>query len=534
MKRLIAICLVLCMAVGLMACGKKEGANAETVDPNAIAKIVNGETVSYAMNPEEIIAAVAENGNTQITLLKDVSMNTTLSLPYSATLDLGGYTLRTNEKQGVGIIVESAGTENGITTVKNGTVRSYADCLRVKAGGMVVENADLYCTYGICTVLFDTNEAYKEMNRISGSNLVSLAQGCFSFYTADGDYAKTGITIENSTLYALNQEGAKVFHKAGSAITGCVELGENVKIYSYAKILAPAEMWFNGSGMAKEKVTTTVDGTEYKDITCWQEDTENKVIDVLMIGNSFCWYFVEELHGVADAGGVQLNVHNLYEAGCVVQEHWDWLQSDAEKYEQFWVTNDFGRFKNPENLKASAALAYGNWDVITFQQHYGTGVTLVDSAREKLLVADGYFDYLKTNYPNAKLYWHNTWAYQVGYSEKIATTADQTLRQNNINMVSQEVADRNGVDQIPGGQAWAIARRTVGDDLCKSDMLHDGDVGGGQYLNACIWFEVLTGKSCIGNTWRPENYRLSEEKIVGLQQAAHQAVAEMYGEDYAK
>ena len=174
------------------------------------------------------------------------------------------------------------------------------------------------------------------------------------------------------------------------------------------------------------------------------------------------------------------------------------------------------------------------WDVITFQQHYGSGVTKVEAAREKLVNADGYFDYLKTNFPNAKLYWHNTWAYQVGFSDAIATTADQKVRQDNINMLSQEVADRNGVDQIPGGQAWAIARKTVGDDLCKSDLYHDGDVGGGQYLNACIWFEVLTGKSCIGNTWRPDTYRLDEAKIVGLQQAAHQAVAEMYGADYAK
>ena len=534
MKRLIAILLVLCMAVGLVACGKKDAPAAEQVDPNAIAKIVNGTETKYVKTPEEMVAAVAENGNTQITLLKDVSMNTSLNLPYSATLDLGGFTLMTNQKQGIGIMVDKAGTENGITTVKNGTVRSYADCLRVKGGGMVVENADLYCTYGTCTVLYDTNEAYKELNRITGSSLVSNAQGCFSFYTNDGDYSKTGITIQDSALYALNAEGAKVFHKGGAAVTGCVELGKGVKIYSYAKILAPKEMWFNGSGMAKEKVTATVDGTDYAEITCWQEDTENQVIDVLMIGNSFCWYFVEELHGVADAAGVQLNVNNLYEAGCLVQEHWDWLQSDAEEYEQFWITNDFGRFKNPENLKASAALAYDEWDVITFQQHYGSGVTKVEAAREKLVNADGYFDYLKTNFPNAKLYWHNTWAYQVGFSDAIATTADQKVRQDNINMLSQEVADRNSVDQIPGGQAWAIARKTVGDDLCKSDLYHDGDVGGGQYLNACIWFEVLTGKSCIGNTWRPDTYRLDEAKIAGLQQAAHQAVAEMYGADYAK
>ena len=79
----------------------------------------------------------------------------------------------------------------------------------------------------------------------------------------------------------------------------------------------------------------------------------------------------------------------------------------------------------------------------------------------------------------------------------------------------------------------ARANELVGDTLCLEDMYHDGDVGGGQYLNACVWFEVLTGKSCIGNTWRP-SYELSEERITQLQLAAHQAVAECYGEDYAK
>lgn len=60
------------------------------------------------------------------------------------------------------------------------------------------------------------------------------------------------------------------------------------------------------------------------------------------------------------------------------------------------------------------------------------------------------------------------------------------------------------------------------------DMYHDGDIGGGQYLTASVWFEILTGRSCIGNTYRPD-YELSEEKIAALQQAAHEAVAMMNG-----
>lgn len=58
------------------------------------------------------------------------------------------------------------------------------------------------------------------------------------------------------------------------------------------------------------------------------------------------------------------------------------------------------------------------------------------------------------------------------------------------------------------------------------DYSHDGDIGGGQYLNACVWLETLTGTSCIGNTFRP-NYDLSEDMIDMLQQAAHEAVEQM-------
>ena len=480
---------------------------------------------------DELVAAIDPSGNSVVTLLKDLETKDTIKLPYSCTIDFAGHTVTTNPKKGIGVIVEASGSENVTTTLKGGVLNTYAECVRVKKGAVVIENMQMHAAYGTCLTLCEGGELE---SRIDNSTLASAAYSCISWLTVEEDYSQCVLTVTNTDLIAYDPEGAVVFHKGGNAVTGLIDLGQGTNVYSYAQKVASKEMLFNGSGMAKTVTEVTVNGQTLSGITKWSEDTENKVIDVLMVGNSFCWYFVEELHGVADAAGVQINVNNLYEAGCLVQEHWDWLQTDSEKYEQFWITNDFGRFKHPNNLRLSRAVAYDDWDVITLQQHYGAGVTLVDAAYEKLVNADDLFDYFESTCPDAKLYWHNTWAYQVGYSEKIATTADQTLRQNNINMISQDVADRNGVDQIPAGQAWAIARRTVGDDLCKSDLYHDGDVGGGQYLNACIWFEVLTGKSCIGNTWRPTDYRLSEEKIAGLQLAAHQAVAEMYGADYAK
>ena len=525
MKKIISLLLILCMAVGLFGCSK-----AEKIDPNAIAGVAVGGATKYVLTVDELVAAIDASGNSVVTLLKDVEAKDTLKLPYSCTIDFNGHTLATNPQKGIGLIVEEAGSENATTTLKNGVLNTYAECVRVKKGAIVIEGMEMNASYGTCVSIGDPDAL---VNSITGSKLTSAKFNCVSWITAEADYSKCTLTVTNSELIAHDPEGGMVFHKGGNAVAGLIDLGAGVKIYSFAEKIAPKEMWFNGSGMAKTVTDVTVKGEKISGITMWSEDTEDQVIDVLMIGNSFCWYFVEELHGVANAAGVQLNVNNLYEAGCYVQEHWDWFQADAENYEQFWITNDFGRFKHPENLKLSAALAYDDWDVITLQQHYGGGVKDVDAALAKLEHADDIYDYLKANFPEAELYWQNTWAYQVGH-ESMPSTADQKLRQNNINTVSQIVAERNDVPQIPSGQAWAIARTTVGDNLCKSDMLHDGDVGGGQYLNACVWFEVLTGKSCIGNTWRPTDYRLSEDKVVELQKAAHQAVADMYGADYAK
>ena len=104
---------------------------------------------------------------------------------------------------------------------------------------------------------------------------------------------------------------------------------------------------------------------------------------------------------------------------------------------------------------------------------------------------------------------------------------------------------------IPTGDAWEMVRdmelftRPVAPfldaerfSLCsrivkevfRDDYTHDGDIGGGQYLNACVWFEMLTGESCLENSFRPvyklgdTDCSLTEEKITVLQNAAHRAV----------
>ena len=260
-----------------------------------------------------------------------------------------------------------------------------------------------------------------------------------------------------------------------------------------------------------------------------------EVKNILMIGNSFCFYFVEELYGVAAAAGFDPTIVNVYEAGCTMQEHWKYLLSLPVSFYQIYRTDSTGRVKISESAKLSETLESAQWDVISLQQHFTP--TLAYYPHSALESCEPYVTeilaHLRDQQPQAELFWHQTWAYQSNY--KGMNQEKQQRQHDNIRIASRKLCEDHKIGIIPSGDAWALARANtaVGDVLCKDDAYHDGDIGGGQYLNACVWFEVLFGKSCVGNTWRP-NYALSEERISALQQAAHEAVASVYGAEYAK
>ncbi len=274
------------------------------------------------------------------------------------------------------------------------------------------------------------------------------------------------------------------------------------------------------------------------------DPTLDDTVNVLMIGNSFCYYYVEELYEIAKAAGIKMQVCNLYYSGCKLKQHWEWYRGDERNY-NYYFTDENGR-RSKKSIDLMTALRQENWDVISLQQHFGTNIAYsYDECLASCIPYDAkLFNLLKGFFPMSKLYWHQTWAYEVGYNRSggpVNTAEDQNKCYQNIRAVSQKIAANNNVSLIPSGDAWQIARANpaVGDKLCarlgvyddEGDQYHDGDIGGGQYLNACVWFEVLTKKSCIGNPWRPD-YALDFEKIPHLQKAAHEAVSAIYGENY--
>ena len=276
---------------------------------------------------------------------------------------------------------------------------------------------------------------------------------------------------------------------------------------------------------------------------------EDDVIDILMVGNSFCYYYVEELVGIAAAAGVKMRVCNLYYSGCKMSQHYNWWTKGEAPYQFFDTTVEGGR-KQTNNVSLEWCLAQGEWDYISIQSLNINTSDPVQLMADNKLYLDTFYGYFREQFPNAKLMYHQTWSYAVGTAGNGTVTTPEKQVANHIRNhdVARLICKEYGLDgNIPAGDAWALIRAEGYDKLCarigkgtnhEGDYYHDGDVGGGQYLNAAVWFETITGISVIGNTYRPVykyngteiplNSEMTYEK---LQEAAHQAVQDMLSEE---
>ena len=265
-----------------------------------------------------------------------------------------------------------------------------------------------------------------------------------------------------------------------------------------------------------------------------QDDTLN----ILMIGSSFCFYYVEELWGMLDAAGIKARVCNVYYSGCPLENHWNWWKSGEAHYD-FYVTDENGRV-GTKGVNLEYCLQQGNWDIISLQEsthkiRNGGGVNHFTTTQTYLTDLWGY---IKEQFPHSRYFWHQPWAYQVGSDKNGIQMTDLTMQLMHtipLREYAIRVCEEFDLEWVNSGEAWHLVRQAGYDELCarlgvngnKGDYSHDGDIGGGQYLNACVWYEVITGQSCLENSYRPEyqTLTLADDLIELLQKSAHEAVA---------
>ena len=252
------------------------------------------------------------------------------------------------------------------------------------------------------------------------------------------------------------------------------------------------------------------------------EAKESGRLKILAIGNSFSQDAIEQyLWELFYAAGIEAVIGNMYIGGCTLERHCNNAQNDAPAYKYRKIVG--GIKTETKEMKLSNALADEEWDIITLQQASGKSgryVTYQPYLRELI-------EYVLEHSANpaAKIYFHQTWAYAqtAPHKEFPLYLSDQRNMYENImralRCAMAECPQICGV--IPSGTAIQNGRTTPLGDTFNRDGYHLEKTFG-RYTGACTWFEALSGKSVVGNTYAPSTVTAEQQRLAQL--AAHFAV----------
>ncbi len=246
----------------------------------------------------------------------------------------------------------------------------------------------------------------------------------------------------------------------------------------------------------------------------------SREIRLLTIGNSFSDDAVEHyLQGLVAAEGDTIVIGNMYIAGCSLEKHHANASNDTPAYSYRKIVG--GVKSITPNYRLTDALVDEKWDYISFQQaspqsgqydSYFPHITfLMDYARAHALNKDVTFIL------------HATWAYSSDSTHKGFANYhnDQLTMYHAIIDATRRVAEQSGIGLlIPAGTAIQNGRTShLGDTFCRDGyhlQLHYG-----RYTASAIWYEVLFGKSVVGNSYLPDE--ISSCEALTAQLAAHYA-----------
>ncbi len=255
---------------------------------------------------------------------------------------------------------------------------------------------------------------------------------------------------------------------------------------------------------------------------------QGSVIKVLAVGNSFSENAIEQnLYQLAETNGDTLIIGNMFIPECTINRHWKCAQSEEAAYQYRKVVN--GKKENTSDKSMLECVRDEAWDYISFQQgSYDSGnyATYTNLPLLMKFVAENVIN-IKVKY-----IFHATWAYaqDTKHSGFKNYNSNQMCMYNAIIEVVDKIVKEINEDKsnpnkialvVPSGTAIQNGRASsLGDIFCGSDGYHLNALG--KYTAACTWLEMITGKTPVGNSYKPSDITIQQAKIA--QQAAHNAV----------
>lgn len=282
---------------------------------------------------------------------------------------------------------------------------------------------------------------------------------------------------------------------------------------------------------------------------------EGRTVRLLTIGNSFSRNATNHLDDLAKAGGHTLIHRAIVVGGASLELH----ATKMQKHEAD-PSDKEGLYTNGLSLKDE--LLAEKWDYITIQQ---ASMKSHDPATYQPF-AKSLADAIAQYAPTAKLLVHQTWAYRIDdprFTKPTDKPSDPKTQEEmyfGLTNAYKTLAKELDAGILPVGDAFFLAD-TDGTWAYRPDAnfdpktaiapalpdqthsLHTGwrwrkPKGGGEaklamdghhanlageYLGACVWYEILFGESSVGISYVPEE--IEPNHATFLQKTAHRAVS---------
>lgn len=225
-------------------------------------------------------------------------------------------------------------------------------------------------------------------------------------------------------------------------------------------------------------------------------------MNILAIGNSFSQDATRYVHGIARSMGKKWNTANLYIGGCSLAQHFRNMHTENAAYELQWNGSNTGFY-----VSIQEALLSRNWDVITLQQasHFSAFYDTYQPYLKELAA------YIRRLCPKAKLYIHQTWAYEACSAklESVAFPTPDAMFAQVEKAYAQATSEINADGIIPSGKLMlALSEHSP----VHRDTFH-ASLGLGRYALGLLWYRVLSGESVEGCPFRDLDVPTEEELI---------------------
>ncbi|WP_197456724.1 DUF4886 domain-containing protein [Cephaloticoccus primus] len=251
-----------------------------------------------------------------------------------------------------------------------------------------------------------------------------------------------------------------------------------------------------------------------------QVDRNPPPLKVLAIGNSFSEDAVEQyLFELAAAAGREIIIGNLYIGGAPIHFHVDNIKENKHPYSYRKIESMYVKTVT-QNVTLAQGIADEDWDYISVQQ------VSPDSGRYDVIMKHlpQLLAYIREQAPNAKIVYHQTWAYQHDSTHGGFANYDRSQEKmyNAIIETTRKISELKDIHFIiPCGTAVQNARTSsLGDTLTK-DGYHL-EMTYGRFIAACTWYEKLLGLDVRKNPYKPDSITELQSSIA--KEAAYKAV----------